>query len=98
MATPYTLKWDQTFGNSKRNLFFKQLIKCPRILSTLKRASIGDFPSNISAVRAIAKGPQLYTSVCFWTDRCMNTFSIYPTEGRFQTITNLDPSIATKSQ
>ena len=28
----------------------------------------------------------------------MNTFSVYPTEGPFQTITNLDPSIATKSK
>ena len=45
MAAPDTFKWDQTFGNGMRNLFPKQLIKCPRILSTSKRASIGDFPS-----------------------------------------------------
>ena len=66
MAAPYILKWDQTFGNSEKNLFFKQLIKCPLILSTLKRASTGDFPSYIWAAKAIAKGPQIYPSVCFW--------------------------------
>ena len=63
MAVPYTLKWDQTFGNGMRNLFSKQLIKCPRILSTSKLASIGDFPSKISAAKAIAKGLQLPISV-----------------------------------
>ena len=77
MAAPYTLKWDQTFGNDIRNLFSKQLTKCPRILSTSKRASIGDFPSKISAMKAIAKGPQLYPSVCFWTVKklTMNSFT-----------------------
>ena len=60
MAVPYRLKWDQTFGNGVKILFSKQLIKCPRILSTSKQASVGDFPSKISAAKAIAKGPQLY--------------------------------------
>ena len=54
MAAPCTPKWHQTFGNGMRNLFFKQLIKCPRILSTSKRASFGDFSSKISAAKAIA--------------------------------------------
>ena len=54
MAAPYTPKWDQTFRNGMRNLFFKQLIKCPRILSASKRASIGDFSSKISDAKAIA--------------------------------------------
>ena len=67
----------KNFGNGMRNLFSKQLIKCPRILSTSKRASIGDFPSKISAVKAIAKGPQLYLSICFWTGKklTMNCFT-----------------------
>ena len=39
-----------------RNLFSKQLIKCPRFLFTSKRASINDFPSKNSAAKAIAKG------------------------------------------
>ena len=60
---------DQTFRNGMRNLFSKQLTKCPRILSTSKRASIGDFPCKILAAKAIAKGPQLYPSVCFWTGK-----------------------------
>ena len=59
MAAPYALKWDQTFGNGMRNLFSKQFIKFPRIFSISKRASIGNFPSKISAAKAIAKGPQL---------------------------------------
>ena len=67
MAAPYALKWDQTFGNGLRNLFSKPLIKCIRVFSTSKPASIGDFPSKISGGRAIAKRPQLYPSVCFWT-------------------------------
>ena len=71
MAAPYTLKWDQTFGNGIRNLFSKQLIKCPRILSTAKRASIGDFPSKMLAAKGIAKGPQLYPSVCFWIGKML---------------------------
>ena len=58
MAAPYTLIWDQTSGNGMRNLFSKQLIKCPRVLSTLTRASTGDFPSKISAAKTIAKKPQ----------------------------------------
>ena len=65
MAAPYILKWDQTFGNGMRTLFSKQLIKRPRILFTSKRASIGDFSSEISS----AKGRQLYPSVCSWTDK-----------------------------
>ena len=65
MAAPYIVKWNQTFGNGRRNLFPKQLIKCPRILSTSKRASVCDFPPKISAVKAIAKGPRLYPLVCF---------------------------------
>ena len=77
MAAPYTLKWDQTFGNGMRNLFSKQLIKCPAILSTSKRTFIGNFPFKISAAKAIANGPQLYPSVCFWTDKklTMNSFT-----------------------
>ena len=73
MVAPYTLKWDQTFGN----LFFKQLIKCPRILSTSKQGSIGDFPSKTSTAKTIAKRPQLHLSVCFWTDKAqtMNSFT-----------------------
>ena len=67
MYAPYTLKWDQTFGNGMRNLFSKQLIKCTRILSTSKRASIGDFSSKTSAAKAIAKKQQLYPSV--WSNR-----------------------------
>ena len=59
MAAPDALKLDQTFENGMRNLFSKQLIKCPRILSTSKLASIGDFPSKILAAIAIEKGPQL---------------------------------------
>ena len=50
MVAPYTFKWDQTFENGMRNLFSKQLIKCPRIFSIQKRGSIGDFPSKISSV------------------------------------------------
>ena len=65
MTAPYKLKWDQTFGNGMRNLFSKQLIKCPRIPSTSKRASTGDFPSKTLAAKAIAKGPQLYPSLFF---------------------------------
>ena len=77
MTAPYTLKWDQTFGNGMINLFPKHLIKCPRILSTSKRASIGVFPSKISAAKAIAKGPQLYPSFCFWTGKklTINSFT-----------------------
>ena len=73
MVAPYTLKWDQTF----ENLFFKQLIKCPRILSTSKQGSIGDFPSKTSTAKTIAKRPQLHLSVCFWTDKAqtMNSFT-----------------------
>ena len=48
-----------------RNLFSKQLTKCPRILSTSKRASIGDFPSKILAAKAITKGPQLFHQFVF---------------------------------
>ena len=59
MTSPYTLIH---FENGMRNLFSKQLIKYPCILSTSKRESIGDFASNISAAKAIAKGPQLYAS------------------------------------
>ena len=75
MASRYTLKWDQTFGN----LFSKQLFKCPRILSTYKQASIGDFPSKISAAKAIAKRPQFHLSVWFWTDKMqtMNSFTLF---------------------
>ena len=69
MAAPCTLKGDQTFRNSMRNLFSKQLIKCPRILSASARDSIGDFRSKLSAMKAIAKGLQLYLSVCFWTGK-----------------------------
>ena len=72
MATPYKLKWDQTFGNCMRTLFYKQLIKCPYILYTSKDASIGDL-SKISAVKAIAMGSQLYLLICFWTDRKLTT-------------------------
>ena len=57
MVAPYTLEWDQTFGNRMRNLFSKQFIKCPGIRFTSKRASIREFPSKISAAKAIAKGP-----------------------------------------
>ena len=59
MAAPCTLKGDQTFRNSLRNLFSKQLIKCPRILSASARDSLGDFRSKLSAAKAIAKGLQL---------------------------------------
>ena len=60
-----------------RNLFSEQLIKCPRILSTSKRASTGDFPSEISPAKAIAKGPQLYPLDCFWTGKklTINSFT-----------------------
>ena len=58
VAAPYTLKWYQTFGNGMRNLYFKLLFKCHRILSTSKCASIDDFPSKISSAKAIAKVPQ----------------------------------------
>ena len=77
MAAPYTLKWVQTFGNGMRNLFSKQLFKCPRILSTSKHVYTGDFPSKISAANANVKGPQLYPSVCFWTDKklTINSFA-----------------------
>ena len=77
MAAPYTLNCGQTFGNGMRNLFPKQFIKCPRILPTSKRAPIGDFPSQILAAKAIAKGPQLHPSVCFWTGEklTMNSFT-----------------------
>ena len=67
MAAPYTIAWDQTFGNRMRNLFSKQLIKCPHILPTSKLAFIGYFPSKTSSAKAITKGPQLYPTVCFWT-------------------------------
>ena len=77
MAAPDAVKWDQTFGNGMRISFSKQLIKCPRILSTTKRASVGYFSSKISAAKAVVKGPQLYPSVCFWTDKklTMNSFT-----------------------
>ena len=76
MAAPCIPRWDQTFGNGMRTLFFKQLIKCPRSLSTSKCASIGDFPSKISVAKAIAKKPQLCSSVCFWAGKtlAMNSF------------------------
>ena len=66
MAAPDAVKWDQTFGNGMRISFSKQLIKCPRILSTTKRASVG-----------YSVGPQLYPSVCFWTGKklTMNSFT-----------------------
>ena len=58
MAATYTLKWNfQTFGNFITTLFSKEMIKCPRILSTSKRASIRDFWSKVSAAMDIAKGP-----------------------------------------
>ena len=77
MAAPYTLKWDQIFGNYVRTLFSKQLIKCPSIPSTSKRAFIGDSPSKISAAKAITKASQLYQSVSFWTGKklTMNFFT-----------------------
>ena len=75
---------------------FKQLIKCARILSTSKRASIGDFSSKISAAKAIAKGPKLTMNSFTQFLYNLRTFSVYLNEGRFQIITNLDPSIATK--
>ena len=77
MAAPYTLKWDQTCGDGMRNLFSKKLIKCPYILSMSKRTSNGDFPSKISAAKAIVKGPQIYPSVCFWTGKklTLNSFT-----------------------
>ena len=65
MAAPYTLKWEQPFGSGIRTLSSKQLIKCPQILSTSKRASIADFRSKISAEKAVAKGSQLYPSGFF---------------------------------
>ena len=77
MAAPYTLKWEQPFGNGMRTLSSKQLIKCSHILSTSKRASNADFPSKISAEKTIAKGPQLYPSGFFWTSKklTMNSFA-----------------------
>ena len=77
MTATYTLKWNQIFENCIRTLFSKEMIKCPRILSTSKRASVGDFPSKISAATDIAKGSQLYTSACFWTGKklTMNSFT-----------------------
>ena len=99
MAAPYTLKWYQTFGNGLRNLFSKQLIKCPGILSKSKRASVDDFPSKISAAKAIEKGPQLYPLVCFWIGEklTMISFTQFKTF-RFETIINLNSSIATKTK
>ena len=49
----------------------------PRILSTSKRAYISNFPSKILAAKDIAKGPQLYPSVYFWTGKklTMNSFT-----------------------
>ena len=77
MAAPYKLKWVQIFGNYVRTFFSKQLIKCPSIPSTSKRAFIGDSPSKISAAKAITNAPQLYKPVCFWTDKklMMNFFT-----------------------
>ena len=53
MVAPYTLRWDQAFENNMKTLFSKQLIKYPHILSTSKRASIGEFPSEISVERLL---------------------------------------------
>ena len=77
MAAPCALKWDQTFGNGMRTLFSKQLIKCPHILSTSKRAYTEVFTSKISVAKAIAKGPRLCPSVCFRTGKklTMNSFT-----------------------
>ena len=40
MTASYTLKWDQTFRNGVKTIFYKQLIKFPFIPSTVKQASI----------------------------------------------------------
>ena len=76
MDAPYTLKWDPTFRNGMRPLFSKQLIKCPRILSKSKQVSVGDFPSKILVGKAMAKRPQLYSSVCFWTSKKLTMNSV----------------------
>ena len=55
MVAPYTLRWDQAFENDMKTLFSKQLIKYPHILSTSKRASIGEFPSEISVERLLRR-------------------------------------------
>ena len=55
MVAPYTLRWDQAFENDMKTLFSKQLIKYPHILSTSKRASIDEFPSEISVERLLRR-------------------------------------------
>ena len=83
----------------------------PHILSLWKRASIVEFTSKVSAAKAVAKGPQLYPSVCFWTGKklTMNSFTqfLYNAWTHFLFIwlrdelsnyQNQNPSIATKSK
>ena len=55
MVAPYTLRWNQAFENGMKTLFSKQLIKSPHILSTSKRGSMGEFPSEISVGRLLRK-------------------------------------------
>ena len=82
MVAPYTLRWDQAFENDMKTLFSKQLIKYPHILSTSKRASIGEFPSEISVERLLRR----------------TTIIMHEHVFCFQTITNLYPSTATKNK
>ena len=69
----------------------------PYILKWYEKFVFQHSQFKILATKAIAKRPQLYPSVVFWTSKKL-TMNSYPTKGRFQTIANLDPPIATKSK
>ena len=57
------------------------MIKWPRISRTVNTASVGEFPSRISAANAIAKSPYLWLSGCFCPGRnIFNSFPSLPTK------------------
>ena len=67
MAAPYTLKWNQTFGNGHEKVDFKAVdqmfwhyfyIKTCHNGSINTSSKIQNILSKISAAKAIAKGPQ----------------------------------------
>ena len=67
MAAPYTVKWNQTFGNGHEKVDFKAVdqmfwhyfyIKICQNGRINTPSKIQNIPSKISAAKAIAKGPQ----------------------------------------
>ena len=53
------------FGKGRRSLSTEHEIRWFLISGTSNRASMGDFPSRISAAYAMANAPQLKPSSCF---------------------------------